>query len=383
MHATPFSFRVVGLAAALAVSPLAGMPAARAAEPETPAVTEAAPADAPPADAAAPAPATPGELVDRLVAIVNTEPITLFELRRAAAPYVARVVMESSEDEVPQKLAQVQAEVLDNLINDQLVYNEARDLGLSVGPEKIDQHIERIRSANNWTEDELAEQLRRLGFASIADYRRHTEREMLKSNAISVKVGSRVKVDEKEVEAEAQRRLGAGSTVEERRALHLLLKVDPMASAEASEAIRQRLIELKAHIEDGTESFEEAARRLSEDEGTRPAGGDLGWFVAGDFDPDFEEAAFAVADGAVSDPVRTQFGWHLIRILGVRHRQIAGDEDIEKLKREIRFKIRQDELERLYGQWVKGLRAQAYVEVKDPQYRRDGRTPAVTLPGAG
>ena len=330
-------------------------------------------------------PAAAGTLLDRLVAVVNTEPITLFEMRRAAAPYIARIAMEATDEDdeaIAAKIVQVQAEVLDNLINDQLVYNEARDLGLTVGPEKIDQHIERIRSANEWTEDEFAEQLRRLGFASIADYRRHTEREMLKSNAISVKVGGRVKVDEKEVDAEAARRMGEGSTVEERRALHILLQVDALASAEASDAIRQRLVALKAELDAGRESFEEAARRLSEDAGTRPAGGDLSWFVQGDFDPDFEEAAFALAEGVVSDPVRTQFGWHLVKVIGKRQRKIAGDEDIEKLKREIRFKLRQDELERLYGQWIKGLRAQAFVEVKDPALRRRPGAPAL-LPTSG
>jgi len=311
-----------------------------------------------------------GVLIDRLIAVVNTDPITLFELHRAAAPYVAKVVSESDADEVPGQLDQIQAEVLDNLINDLLVYAQAKDLGLSVSPEKIDEHIERIRSANGWSVDELTEQLRRLGFASLADYRRHTEREMLKSNAISIKVGSRVKIDEKDVEAEAKRRVGEGNTVEERRALHILLRVDPMAGGDASEAIRQKLLSERERIVAGEESFEEVARRLSEDNGTRPAGGDLSWFVQGDFDPDFEAAAFSLPENEVSQPVRTQFGWHLIKVIGVRDKRVEGDEDIAKLQREIRFRMRQQELERLYLQWVKGLRAQAFIEVKDPRFER-------------
>ncbi|TNF29968.1 MAG: hypothetical protein EP329_14535 [Deltaproteobacteria bacterium] len=324
----------------------------------------------PAALAADTAPAPEGSLIDRLIAVVNTDPITLFELHRAAAPFVAKVLSESPADEVPGKLDQVQAEVLDNLINDLLVYAQAKDLGLSVAPEKIDEHIERIRTANGWTVEELTEQLRRLGFASLADYRRHTEREMLKSNAISIKVGSRVKVDEKDVAAEAQRRVGEGNTVEERRALHILLRVDPMGGTDASEAIRQKLLAERERIVAGDESFEEAARRVSEDDGTRPAGGDLSWFVQGDFDPDFEQAAFELPLNDVSEPIRTQFGWHLIKVIAIRDKRIEGDEDIEKLKREIRFRLRQTELERLYLQWVKGLRAQAFIEVKDPRFLR-------------
>lgn len=312
-----------------------------------------------------------GSVVDRLVAIVNTEPITLFELRRAAAPHIPRVVTESSDaDALPGRLVQLQAEVLDNLINDILIFAQAKTLGLTVPAEKVETYLTGIREANGWTEDDLAEQLRRLGFASLADFRRHTEREMLKSDAIRIRIGARVKVDEKEVEALVQRRLGEENTVEERRAAHILLKVDSLATRDAEEAVRLRLEQERERILAGEESFEEVARRISEDAGTQPAGGDLSWFTRGDFDPEFESAAFGLEEGVVSEPVRTQFGWHLIVITGLRDRRVQGEQDLEKMRREIRFTLRQQELERLYLQWVRGLRAQAFVEIKDDRYVR-------------
>ncbi len=323
------------------------------------------------AGAAEPGPWPPAgaAIVDRLVAIVNTEPITHFELRRASMPFIAKAVSESNPSELRGQLQQVQAEVLDNLINDLLVYAEAKKLGLTVTPDRVDTHLGRIRDANGWSDDELAHQLRKLGFASISDYRRHTEREMLKSQAISIKVGSRVKVDDKAVEAEIKRRLGETRTVEERRAAHILLAVDAMATDASADATRARLEAIGARIAAGETSFEEAARKYSEDPGTSPAGGDLGWFVRGDFDPDFEDAAFEAPKGTVSAPVRTQFGWHIIKIVGVRDRKVTGEADIEKMRREISFKQRQQELERLYTQWVRGLRAQAFIEVTDARFR--------------
>src|SRR5690606_12590618 len=128
-----------------------------------------------------------GEVIDRVMAVVNDEPVTYFELRRASAPFVAKAMTEArSREELTGKIWQVQREVLDNLMNDILVYAEAKKLSLTVTPEKIDQHMERIKSTNSWTDEDLAEQLAKLGYASIADYRRNVEREMLKSQAISI-----------------------------------------------------------------------------------------------------------------------------------------------------------------------------------------------------
>ena len=312
-----------------------------------------------------------GELLDGVVAIVNDEPITLFEMRRAAAPYVAKLVSEvDDEDELDHKLLQLQQEVLDNLIDEILISSEARKMGLTASNDKVEEHLKSVMEANGWTEDELTENLRRLGFSSLADYRRHTEREMVKSQAIGIKVGSRVKIDERDVEAELKARLGAAGSVEERRAGHILLRVDSLATADVVAATRDRLAEARQKIVSGGASFEEIARQLSDDVGTKAAGGDLGWFSRGDFDPDFENAAYATPVGTVSEPIRTQFGWHLIKVYDTRDKQVTSAEEIEKIKREIRYNKRQEEAKRLYEQWVKGLKTQAFIEVKDPAYRR-------------
>lgn len=312
-----------------------------------------------------------GQVIDGIVAIVNDEPVTLFEMRRAAAPYVAKLVGDvDDEEELDHKLLQLQQEVLDNLVDEILISSEARKMGLTAANDKVEEHLKSVMEANGWTEEELAENLRRLGFSSLADYRRHTAREMVKSQAIGIKVGSRVKIDERDVEAALKARLGAAGAVEERRAAHILLRVDQLATGDVVEATRERLERVRARILAGELSFEDAAREMSEDAGTKAAGGDLSWFSRGDFDPDFENAAYATPVGTISEPIRTQFGWHLIKIYDVRDKAVTNAEELEKIRREIRFTLRQDEAKRLYEQWVKGLKSQAFIEIKDPAYIR-------------
>lgn len=310
-------------------------------------------------------PPADGRLLDRLVAVVNDQPVTMFELQRAAGPQLARAVREPGTP--AEREARIRAaidEALDQLVDDILVYAQAAEMDLTVEPAKVDEHIKKIREANGWTEDELAEQLQQLGFASLADYRRHTEREMLKSQVISIKVVSRVKIEQADVDAEYQRQLGASGTLEERRAAHILIRLPETASLEEEAKARELLVETRRQIEAGEISFGDAARKVSQD-GTRNAGGDLGWFVRGDYEPSFEEAAFATDKGKISGPFRTPFGLHLVTVVDVRARQMAAPEDTEAVKRQILFRLREKQIERLYKQWVRTLRGDAYVEIKD------------------
>jgi len=310
----------------------------------------------PPADA---------RVVDRLVAVVNKEPITLYELQRAAAPQVAKILRETRDPkERDEALRKTIDEALDQLVDDILVYDQAKKMDLTIQVERVDDHIKKIREANGWTEDELAEELKKLGFASLADYRRHTEREMLKSQVIGIKVASRVKIDEGDVETEYKRQLGQTGGLIERRSAHILIRLPEGAPDSDDQAARQKLLEIKKEIASGSITFGDAARKYSQD-GTRNAGGDLGWYVRGDYDPSFEEVSFATPKGEVSEPFRTPFGWHLVTTIDEREKKVTGAEDAETVKRQIRFQMREKQLERLYKQWVRGLRGDAYVELKD------------------
>jgi peptidyl-prolyl cis-trans isomerase C len=100
------------------------------------------------------------------------------------------------------------------------------------------------------------------------------------------------------------------SRPEEIQARHILLKVPQDADAATVEAARLRLIEMRAKISQG-EDFASVAKAGSEDASAKE-GGDLGYFPRGRMLPEFEAAAFALTPGAVSEPVRTPLGWHLI-----------------------------------------------------------------------
>lgn len=154
------------------------------------------------------------------------------------------------------------------------------------------------------------------------------------------------------------RKDSAGLTVTQTHARHILLR--PAANLSQAAAV-QRLAEMKRDIARGARRFEDLAREFSQD-GSAPQGGDLGWVAPGAFVPEFEEAMNRLPPGGVSDPVVSRFGVHLIQVLERRDAQV----DPKQLREQARNALREQKFEEAYGEWLRDLRARAYVELREP-----------------
>ncbi|WP_341305254.1 SurA N-terminal domain-containing protein [Pseudomonas sp. TMP25] len=120
---------------------------------------------------------------------------------------------------------------------------------------------------------------------------------------------------------------------EQRRAAHILAEVSDKLSDEQAQA---KLVELQKRLEQG-EDFADLAKEFSDDSGSAGEGGDLGFAGRGVYDPAFEEALYTLDKNAVSAPVRSEFGWHLIKLLDVQAPEVPSFASLEeKLKRDLK-----------------------------------------------
>jgi peptidyl-prolyl cis-trans isomerase SurA len=103
------------------------------------------------------------------------------------------------------------------------------------------------------------------------------------------------------------------------------------------------------------------ARQFSQD-GSAPAGGDLGWASPGQFVPEFEEVMAGLRPGQISDPLVSRFGIHLIQVMERREVPVTLREQREM----VRNQLREKKMEELYTNWLEDLRGRAYVELRDP-----------------
>jgi len=137
---------------------------------------------------------------------------------------------------------------------------------------------------------------------------------------------------------------------------HILMRVD--ADTSEAQAV-DRLQALRARILKG-ESFEALARAHSQDPGTAPRGGDLGWAYPGDMVPEYERGAAKLAPQNLSEPVRSQFGFHLIQVLERRQEPLPED----RLRMKARMAIRERKMAEAVENWTREVRASAFVDIK-------------------
>ncbi|CAI8899335.1 peptidylprolyl isomerase [Methylocaldum szegediense] len=149
---------------------------------------------------------------------------------------------------------------------------------------------------------------------------------------------------------------GADESMTKTHVRHILIKPNEVLSDEDA---KQKLLNLKQRIEAG-EDFATLARGHSDDKGSAIKGGDLGFVQPGALVPPFEEAMNRLEINELSEPVQTQFGWHLIQVL---ERQESSDTD-ELLKNKAREEIFKRKVEEETELWLRRIRDEAYVEIR-------------------
>ncbi len=146
---------------------------------------------------------------------------------------------------------------------------------------------------------------------------------------------------------------GGTRTVTEYNARHILVRINENQSAEQAKA---KIETLRARIVGGAD-FQAVARESSEDANSRGQGGDLGWFPADAFGPDFGQQVQALDDNGVSAPFRTDAGWHIVQRVASRQTDVTDDSK----RAAVRDTIGRRKLEEEYNRFLQELRGEAYV----------------------
>lgn len=150
------------------------------------------------------------------------------------------------------------------------------------------------------------------------------------------------------------KRSGQRHIVTQTHARHILIRPDELTSEEAAE---QQLHDLRTRLEQGAD-FAELARGQSDDTVSAANGGDLGWANPGDMTPAFESAMDSLDEGQISQPFKTDFGWHLVQVLERRERDNTAD----LLRDQARDAIRQRKMDEELQAWLTRLRDEAHIE---------------------
>ena len=150
---------------------------------------------------------------------------------------------------------------------------------------------------------------------------------------------------------------GAGFSVQQTRARHILLRPSAQLSQEAAQ---RRLAGFKSEILSSAKTFEQLAIANSED-GSGVRGGDLGWTSPGMLVPEFEDTMNGLPINGISDPIVSRFGVHLIQVLERRETSL----DAKQQREQMRNVLREQKFEDAYTDWIRDLRGRAYIELRE------------------
>jgi peptidyl-prolyl cis-trans isomerase SurA len=251
-------------------------------------------------------------LVDRIVAVVNKEVITLNELD-------ART--DQAERELRrQRIAAPERDVLTHQVLDRLVLDKAQlqlaeDIGLRVDELQVDRAVQRIAQTNNVTLADLRRALEQEGM-SFDNFRADLHRQIVLQRLREREVDDRIQVSEAEVDAYlSEHKAGVGGAVEYDVA-HILVRVPEQARPEQVEQARARADKVRAEAQTGADFARLAASRS--DAGDALQGGALGWRTPARLPDVFADALRDMKPGEVSAVLRSPAGFHLVKLLGKR-----------------------------------------------------------------
>jgi len=241
------------------------------------------------------------------VARVNGVAITASELKKASKVMLAgQRGMAPSADQ--QKEFEKQA--LSQLISAELLYQAGQKLEIKDLDKQVDEKIAQGRAKFANAED-LKKAMKDMDMDE-KDLRDYTRRDLVITNFVEKTIVPKVKVSEEDARKFYDQNPDKFTRPETVKASHILLGVDPKASAEDKKAAREKAEKLRKELAAGAD-FAALAKANSSD-GSSQQGGDLGYFAKGQMVPAFEKAAFALKPGEISDVVETEFGYHIIKL---------------------------------------------------------------------
>lgn len=297
-----------------------------------------------------------GETCNRLVAIVNDDCITLYELNKnieeltGLPPEQLRARNEAEYIETRKK-------VLEKLIDKKITNAKIKELGIVVTQEQIDATIEGIKRENKFTQEDLLAELKNRGI-TYEKYRENLKREMELFRLINTEVQSKIIIREEQLKEYYQEHL---DEFKSEGKIHLasiyLSRKKPRDDKEPDELL-EKMNKILERLEQG-EDFNKLAEEVARDHG-EALNGDVGLFKESQLDPDLVNLLRNLSDGGITEPIIRRDGIQIVKLVKRHKSEVRSFDDVRNMIHSIFYK---KEVEKRYKAWIEELRKHAYTKI--------------------
>jgi len=297
-----------------------------------------------------------GEICNRVVAIVNDEVVTLYELNTRMQA-VTGIPSEKLKNKSEKMYLETRRKVLDDLIDQKIALEKIKELKIKVTDKEVDQTIERIKTDNQLTQEDLVAELKEQG-SSYESYRESVKRELERIRLINYEVKSKIIIREEEIEEYYNTHRDEFTSEGRVRLALIFLKQKDPADKDEARSLYQKARDILSMIKSG-KNFADLERKFSDGPGASE-GGDLGVFKMSELNPEMAEIIKDLSAGDVSGPIIRPYG---IRIIKVEEKDGGGEKSLEQVRNAIQTILYRKELNKKYSAWIKALRKKAYIKI--------------------
>jgi len=287
-----------------------------------------------------------GEVVDKIIAIVNDDIVTMSEVQRSVI--VEKQGTFTTADDYFRDMGLM--EKLDGFIEAKLVQQQAKRMKIEISDKEVEEVAESIRKQNLITETEMKERLQKenITYKSFLEGIRNN---LLRARVVARAIGTTVLVTEADLKEYYDANPDQFKSEEFRLQQIFISSRREDAPARGQAAFNQ--------LQQG-KSFEEVAKEFSDDpSGAR--GGDIGFVKKEELLPELLQAISILMPGTSSHPIVTSFGYHIIKLVETRKSEAVP---FDAVKAAIKARITQQETQKRYKEFIEKLRASSYIEVK-------------------
>ena len=297
------------------------------------------------------------KVIERVVALVNHDIVTLSELRELIIPIQMQLQSMSDPIKRQQILKEQTRRALEQLIDQKLLIQEAIKEGIEISDDQVDAHLQSVMSQQGWDEVKLEEYLTSQGI-TLATLKAQSKDFLLQQMISQRTLMSKVKVSESELKSGYRDFLTESASKKKIEGIHLFLSVPAGSDAAGEAAVKQQALELLNRAQSG-EPLPDLIRQYSQGPQAK-SGGDLGVIARRSGLPTaLEEAFFELEDATIGGPVRTPFGYHLIQ---VTKRSQSAPPSFEQIRPQLEGSLRQKKFQSALKDWIDKLKKNAFIE---------------------
>ena len=253
------------------------------------------------------------------------------------------------------RLSEIKKEVLENLIGRELLYQTSQKKGIKVDEAAINEQLTALKKRFP-SEPEFNKALSEMNLSEAA-IKSQLERNMAIKEFVDKEFVQKITISDKESKAYYESNPDLFKQPEQVQASHILIKIDPQADASQKAEARKKIEKIRKRLQKG-EDFAALAKEFSQCP-SNAKGGDLGYFRRGQMVPPFEQAAFALKPGTISDIVETKFGYHLIKVIDKKSESTIPYKDV---KERLEQHLKQEKIQKEITLYVEQLKEKAKVE---------------------